>query len=285
MLLVLAAAAFWSCSDDSTTDPNTNTTTNTVTCSIITPADNSGVKPGSTINCQFKIKAKTELITDVRFFVDGTLTGTMSVQSTPQDTLKSYNWSIPSTFTGTHKIWAIARDEAGVEGKSAELNIHPAGSLIVTGSYISFGSTMVGTSSSEQNFSVYGSNLQSAVTVTAPNGFEVSTTFGSNFTASVSVTTVGGNVASTTIYVRFTPSAAQSYSGTITCVASGAAAQNVSVTGTEMQTNPHGATSGSERVVRGGSYFHDNYCRVAIRYYYSPSNRCDCMGFRLVRSL
>ena len=48
------------------------------------------------------------------------------------------------------------------------------------------------------------------------------------------------------------------------------------------QTNPTGATSGSYRVDRGGCWSSAaSYCRVACRYYYSPSTRNYRLGFRL----
>jgi formylglycine-generating enzyme required for sulfatase activity len=51
------------------------------------------------------------------------------------------------------------------------------------------------------------------------------------------------------------------------------------------QTDPRGVTSGSDRVIRGGSWgsFAD-YCRVAYRYSNDPSYFYDFIGFRPVRS-
>jgi len=52
-------------------------------------------------------------------------------------------------------------------------------------------------------------------------------------------------------------------------------------------TDPQGPTptSGSGRVVRGGSWFlRSKYLRSANRYYYSPDNRNSYVGFRLVRT-
>jgi formylglycine-generating enzyme required for sulfatase activity len=51
------------------------------------------------------------------------------------------------------------------------------------------------------------------------------------------------------------------------------------------QTNPHGVSSLTSRVVRGGSWFHgaDN-CRVADRLSYYPSGWLKYYGFRVVRS-
>jgi len=54
----------------------------------------------------------------------------------------------------------------------------------------------------------------------------------------------------------------------------------------EAQTNPHGLSTGIQRVMRGGSYyFLASRCRVAYRDYYSPNSQYDDLGFRLCRSL
>lgn len=51
------------------------------------------------------------------------------------------------------------------------------------------------------------------------------------------------------------------------------------------QTNPTGATSGSNRVVRNGSYFSGSSCEVPVRSYYNPTSVDYSIGFRLVRSV
>ena len=49
------------------------------------------------------------------------------------------------------------------------------------------------------------------------------------------------------------------------------------------QTNPTGPASGSNRVLRGGSCDGGAWdCRVSLRDYYTPDNRYDDLGFRLV---
>ena len=87
-----------------------------------------------------------------------------------------------------------------------------------------------GSVSSEQNFTVSGTNLTSNVTVTAPTGFEVSLTNGSGYSSSVTIT-ASGTLAATTVYVRMASTATGTPSGNITVV-SGSASQNVAVTGT-----------------------------------------------------
>jgi len=51
-------------------------------------------------------------------------------------------------------------------------------------------------------------------------------------------------------------------------------------------TDPKGSSSGSERVIRGGSwYIFAGYCRSAHRYAYPPAFGYNNIGFRLVRTL
>lgn len=48
------------------------------------------------------------------------------------------------------------------------------------------------------------------------------------------------------------------------------------------QTNPTGASSGSDRVIRGGCWLNDTRnCRVSFRGYFSPSYRLNYLGLRL----
>ena len=58
-----------------------------------------------------------------------------------------------------------------------------------------------------------------------------------------------------------------------------------SISTSETVTNPYGASSGSNRVIRGGSWDSDAYgCSVSCRNNYPPNNRVSFIGFRLVRS-
>ena len=51
----------------------------------------------------------------------------------------------------------------------------------------------------------------------------------------------------------------------------------------DSQTNPTGAATGSDRVLRGGSWgYYPAGSRVAIRDYHSPSLRHNYVGFRVV---
>ncbi|HRX66077.1 SUMF1/EgtB/PvdO family nonheme iron enzyme, partial [Mesotoga sp.] len=51
------------------------------------------------------------------------------------------------------------------------------------------------------------------------------------------------------------------------------------------QTNPYN-NSGSDRVLRGGSWLHDaTYTRVAYRSLYSPTDTGSYLGFRIARTV
>ena len=98
---------------------------------------------------------------------------------------------------------------------------------ITTVATLSALNTTYGTASSNTSFSISGANMTAGITVTAPNGFEVSTTAGSGFANSITVG-AAGTIASTTIYARLAASTnAGNYSGNIALTSSGATTVNV----------------------------------------------------------
>lgn len=101
-----------------------------------------------------------------------------------------------------------------------------------SGAALDFGSTNVNSTSSEQSYTVSGAYLTADIVVTAPSGFEVSTTSGSGFGGSVTLTQSVGTVASTTIYARFKPTTEGSYSANIAHTSLGATTRSKPVTGT-----------------------------------------------------
>ncbi len=105
-------------------------------------------------------------------------------------------------------------------------------SINVTGTPLTTFTACAGTASAEQNFTVSGSALTANISITAPAGFEISTTSGSGFTSSVSLTQSGGSLPNTIIYVRMASSATGTPSGNITITSSGATTVNVAVSGT-----------------------------------------------------
>ncbi|HMP73413.1 MAG TPA: autotransporter-associated beta strand repeat-containing protein [Kiritimatiellia bacterium] len=97
---------------------------------------------------------------------------------------------------------------------------------------LAFGNQTVNTTSSEQNYTVSGINLTANIVITAPSGYQVSTTSGSGFGSTVNLVPSGGTVNNTTIYVRFTPNNVAAFNGNITHTSTGAPQQDKAVTGT-----------------------------------------------------
>ena len=92
--------------------------------------------------------------------------------------------------------------------------------------------TAVNTPSEAGSISVSGSLLTANLTVTAPTGFEVSTSSGSGFGSSVSLTPTSGTVSSTPIYVRLAASSTGgAVSGNVTVASTGATSATVAVSG------------------------------------------------------
>lgn len=107
--------------------------------------------------------------------------------------------------------------------------------ITITGNINDFSTVNTGSVSSEQSYTVAGSNLSTDITITPPSSdFEISTGSGGSFVATnpITLTQSSGTVAATTIYVRFNPSSSGSKSGNITNASTGAGTQTISLSGT-----------------------------------------------------
>ena len=101
-------------------------------------------------------------------------------------------------------------------------------------SSLAFGDVPVNATSKEKSYSVSGKFLSpsdGSITVSAPPGFEISSTSGTGYSLSVNIPYSGGTLNSTTVYVRFKPVVVSVYSDVIIQTGGGAPAVNVSVTG------------------------------------------------------
>ena len=141
---------------------------------------------------------------------------------------------IPRSATGTYnfKLTVINSNTGCSEEYNGSLNVIAANApLIVTSGILNAFSACVGSVSSVQNFTINGSNLTNNITITAPTGYQVSTTSTpSDFTNTLTLTQSGGTVAEKTIYVRMNTST-NGLSGNVTCVSAGASTKNIA-TGT-----------------------------------------------------
>ena len=112
----------------------------------------------------------------------------------------------------------------------APFSVTPTPVITVTGTLVPFLS-FPGTPSSEQSYTVSGTNLSADVVVTAPTDFQVSTTSGSGFGPSATLTQSGGILAPTTVYARMNAASVGTPSGNITHASAGAVTRNQPVSG------------------------------------------------------
>jgi hypothetical protein len=110
--------------------------------------------------------------------------------------------------------------------------------LTVNPTSLAFGNVVINTTLSEMTYILSGTSLTPAsgnISISAPAGFQISTTSGSGYSSSLNVAYSGGALSSTFIYAKFLPAVVQGYGGNITNSGGGGTTQNVAVTGTGVQ--------------------------------------------------
>ncbi len=208
-----------------TADPTKSTITASPT-SIL--ADGTSI---STITVQLKDASGTNLTSTGGNVVVTTTSGTLG--TVVDNNNGTYTVTLTSSSTaGTATLGFTINGTTATATTTVTFTAVAVATPVVSGSVSSLSSftSCQGSVSSEQNFTVSGTDLTSNVTVTAPTGFEVSLTSGSGFASSV-IITASGTLSSTSVYVRMATSATGTPSGNVTVV-SGAASQNVAVAGT-----------------------------------------------------
>ena len=135
----------------------------------------------------------------------------------------------PIAVTGTGGTDTSASNFTFATGTEPALSVS-------TGSLSSLAS-IEGSAGTSQSYTVTGSNLTGAITVTAPTNFEVSLN-NSSFAGTQTITPSSGNV-SQTVYIRIKSTAPLGpVSGTVTHSGGGATTQNLSVSGTVASNQP-----------------------------------------------
>lgn len=140
------------------------------------------------------------------------------------------------SFSTTYHVRAYATNSFGTSYGADETFTTSAPSsptILALPTPLNFGAQLQNTPSAEKIFTITAGGLTPAsgdITITAPTGYQVSSTSGSGFASSINVPyTLGGIVAP--IYVVFTPTALVSYTGDITVSGGGATTVNVAVNG------------------------------------------------------
>ncbi len=130
---------------------------------------------------------------------------------------------------GKQDIVSSASSNAFVQIARNKIGEDPT--ITTTGTLSAF-TSCAGINSTNQSFSVAGTNLTANISITAPTGFEISTSSNSGYASSLTLTQTGGAVASTTIYVRTTTAATGNPSGNISLSSTGATTVNVAASAT-----------------------------------------------------
>ncbi|QSW88743.1 T9SS type A sorting domain-containing protein [Flavobacterium endoglycinae] len=135
---------------------------------------------------------------------------------------------------GTYTVTITDSTPNGLGGCTATQNVtitQPAGVSASTSALSAF-SSCSGSASTPQSFTVSGGSLTSNLLVSAPIGYEISTSSGGSYSSNISFTPTAGTVATTTIYARLSNTASGTPTGNITVSSNTAVTQNVAVTGT-----------------------------------------------------
>ncbi len=152
---------------------------------------------------------------------NGAVTATVRVRIAATATLGNLGGDVSVSAAGK----TVSKPVSGTVGP-------PGPTLNITATLSSFVTTS-GTPSAAQTFSVSGSNLTSALNVTAPPGYELRRAGSGAYASSASISHVSGTVAAAPIEIRIAASAAAGLlNGNVNVSSSGATPATLSVSGT-----------------------------------------------------
>ena len=109
----------------------------------------------------------------------------------------------------------------------------------------------IGTPSASQTVTVNGLYLTSNLVITAPNGFEISTSNSGNYSSTITLSHTGGVVTNTSIYIRTTSAASGNLSSTIEFNSNNAITKSVAVGAAISELSVAGTISGNNSVCIG----------------------------------
>ena len=169
-----------------------------------------------------------------------------------------YNEYIPGTNGGAD--WSIATRTTSIAYFPLKIiveNTPTFGPNISASGDLDQLTTVFGTASQSTSFTVEGEYLTSPITVTAPNGFQISKNSSNKFSTSVIIDS-SGTVSETSVFLRLSPSAAPgTYSGNISLTSTGATSKTLAVLSSTIDKLPQaiGAFAGISNKAVGDSPF------------------------------
>jgi len=134
------------------------------------------------------------------------------------------------TLTAGTQYYILA-DAEGTGSRTHSFSVTAVSTLTTVGNLAPYTSCL-GSPSGQQSFTIEGTGLTSNINITAPPGFQVSLNANSGYAASLSLAPSSGTVTTTPIYVRLTGATAGTFSGNVSCTATGATTQDIPVSGT-----------------------------------------------------
>jgi gliding motility-associated-like protein len=165
------------------------------------------------------------------------------------------SFNTPS-ITSTTNYYAVARNTttgcvASVRTLVIATIVIPTPVISVSGSLNVF-NACIGSVSPEQSFSVSASNLVANLIISAPTGYELSTTTGTGFANSISISPIAGTIASTTIFVRLSNTAVNTVAGNIQLTSTNASSVTIATgIATVSALSNAGTISGANTVCAG----------------------------------
>jgi len=193
-----------------------------------------------------------QISTDATSLGDGTWTSCPELNFiTPSDTFTTgakngnsspYRTGISYTITGLsigngNSFWIrwadanVTSSDDGLAVDDFSMTVPSTPNISVNPASLDF-DTLLLNDTLELSYVVTGSNLTSGIIITAPAGYKISLTSGSGYVSCDTIPQSGGSVPPTTVYAVFLPTSTEgTRSGNITHASSGAATQNVAVSG------------------------------------------------------
>ena len=179
----------------------------------------------------FKVKGWTNIEGNITVTPSGGTGQTVSYTQTMSGTYEQKSLSFTGGTASTTLTIATTTKRAYLDDIVITTSGAAVTPLLTTNGTLTALSTTYGNASASTSFVVSGTNMTSGILVSAPAGFEVSqTAAGTSGYATSQTVGASGTIAATTVYLRLAATtAAETYSGTVTCSSTGATSASLSV--------------------------------------------------------
>jgi len=155
------------------------------------------------IHPQHKVIQSQSYKSSLTLPVNGDSVGTTTIHVKFYPTVVKKYENINITHTSGELSETISVSGEGVES--------PVPKILITGTIEDFGQVEINTESVVKSYTVSGSNLKEAITITSPDGFSISKSLDESYKSSLTLPVNGDSVGTTTIHVKFYPTVVKKY--------------------------------------------------------------------------